>query len=255
MQANRNVIGLIKFDGIELRLVRMILTCYFYRIFTTLPQTGERMYLSDVRPNQPSKDDTFYKDYSHLSHKPAELDVTHLLPPWSLRLHAFPPKAGFSRPNTFPASIFRNERSSYPFLIGQNEGRVRIDLIGAPMDHQPLASEVVSIVDSKKNDFVRLKAECIVSYITNWVNGGRLRRALVWVFIIMLTGSQNSLLIIKRDPKALRCVVNPDYRTPPCLLRVRCEEGLFAFRGVRIQIPSPPKNQQAQASTCSYACM
>ncbi len=121
------------------------------------------MYLSDMRPGRPNPDDVFANEYSHLSHRPAELDVTHLLPDWSLRLHIFPPQAGHSRSSAPPAIIFRNARSTYPFLVGQHEGRVRIELIGAPRDMQPLAFVDVSIVDSKKNDFVRLKAECIVS--------------------------------------------------------------------------------------------
>ncbi|KAH9284288.1 hypothetical protein ECG_02550 [Echinococcus granulosus] len=137
------------------------------RIFTTLPDTGERMYLSDILPGTMSSDDMSAREYDHLTHRPTELDVTHLLPSWSLRLRPFPSTSEFvTAPLKAPATIFRNKRSVYPFLIGRSEGHVRIELIAAPKDSQPLAYKDVSIVASEKNDFVRLKVECVSWMIT-----------------------------------------------------------------------------------------
>lgn len=122
------------------------------------------MYLSDVLPGRMNLDEITSREYSHLSHRPAELDVTHLLPSWSLRLRPFPSTSDFgASPAHQPAIIFRNKRSVHPILIGRSEGHVRIELIAAPKDSQPLAFKDVSIVSSEKNDFVRLKVECIVS--------------------------------------------------------------------------------------------
>ncbi|KAL5966504.1 hypothetical protein TSMEX_005743 [Taenia solium] len=137
------------------------------RIFTTLPDTGERMYLSDILPGTMSPDDISAREYDHLAHRPTELDVTHLLPLWSLRLRTFPSASEFAAsPLKAPATIFRNKRSVYPFLIGRSEGHVRIELIAAPKDSQPLAFKDVSIVASEKNDFVRMKVECVSWMIT-----------------------------------------------------------------------------------------
>lgn len=125
------------------------------------------MYLSDILPGGVNLDDISSREYSHLSHRPAELDVTHLLPSWSLRLRPFPSTSDFSAsPPRQPAVIFRNKRSAYPILIGRSEGHVRIELIAAPKDSQPLAFKDVSIVSTEKNDFVRLKVECISWLIT-----------------------------------------------------------------------------------------
>ncbi|VDD81734.1 unnamed protein product [Mesocestoides corti] len=148
----------------------VVLICIFNvycRVFTTLSDTGERMYLSEMLPGGLNPDDIFAEEYAHLSHRPAELDITHLLPSWSLRLRSFPPATDYSTTlPTAPATIFRNERSVHPFLIGLHEGRVRIELVGAPKDLQPLAFRDVSILGSGKNDFVRLKAECVSWMIT-----------------------------------------------------------------------------------------
>lgn len=135
-----------------------------YRIFTTLPDTGERMYLSNILPGILSPDEITTREYDHLSHRPAELDVTHLLPSWSIRLRPYPTIPDYSASTAKPpATLFRNKRSVHPFVIGQREGTVRIELIAASKDSQPLAYKDVSIVASEKNDFVRLKVQCIVS--------------------------------------------------------------------------------------------
>nr|CUU97640.1 hypothetical transcript [Hymenolepis microstoma] len=137
------------------------------RIYTTLPDTGERMYLSDILPEGANFDDLSSQEYSHLSHRPAELDVTHLLPSWSLRLRPFPSTSDFAATSPRqPAVIFRNKRSPHPILIGRSEGHVRIELIAAPKDSQPLAFKDVSVVSTEKNDFVRLKVECVSWVIT-----------------------------------------------------------------------------------------
>ena len=120
------------------------------------------MYLSNILPGILSSDEITTREYDHLSHRPAELDVTHLLPPWSIRLRPYPSLPEYSAtPSKPPAILFKNK--GYPFLIGQREGTVRIELIAASKDSQPLAYKDVSIVASEKNDFVQLKVECIVS--------------------------------------------------------------------------------------------
>ncbi|BHF71879.1 hypothetical protein SprV_0401494000 [Sparganum proliferum] len=149
-------------------------------MYTTLPGTGERMYLSDMEEAQRDGERTaagydtvttttrFPNEYEHLVHQPVELDVTRLLPAWALRLT----RAGDGHTgaevirDTVTAMIYWNPRNGYPYLIGQRAGRVRVEVLATPQDSQPLAMANIEITDDTFNKFVALKAECVSWMIT-----------------------------------------------------------------------------------------